>query len=356
MDSSTPDHGGYHLDLTSLEDDRQIVSTGHLPLSSAVRTAVEDAHARYRDVRFGTVPSYYPALAEVDPSRFGITIAAVSGEVFSVGDVTTEFTIMSIAKPFILAYVLEQLGPDVVKRKVGVNATGYPFNSAIPIDVSGNRRSNPMVNAGALAVVSLVPGADSSKKWQTMLDCLSRFAGRRLALDDRVFHSASDSNHQNRALANLLFAQQLLYADPAETVDLYTRQSSLAVTTSDLATMGATLANGGENPATGDQVVSASVCRRVLAIMATAGLYETSGEWLFDVGLPGKSGVGGGIVTVSPGKGCLATFAPPLDDAGNSVRGQLVTRFLSQRLGLDLFSSAPEPTHYDGAQNGMIES
>ncbi len=206
---------------------------------------------------------------------------------------------------------------------------------------------NPMVNAGAIATAALVPGGDVEEKWETLLASLSRFAGRRLALDNDIFTSASESNHRNRALANLLFSLGRLDGDPTEVVDLYTRQSSLSVTTVDLASMGATLANGGVNPMTGDRVVSESTCRRVLAVMATAGLYETSGDWLYEVGLPGKSGVGGGIITVSPGKDGLATFSPPLDAAGNSVRGQLVARFLAQRLGLDLFSSNSETNLYD---------
>lgn len=355
MDAHLQDRGGYQLDLTGADDSQRIVSTGRLPISETVRNAVEDAHARFRDVSDGAIPTYYPALAKVDPNLFGIAIAATSGEVFSVGDVNAPFTIMSIAKPFVLALVLELLGPEHVKRSVGVNATGYPFNSAIPIDHADAGQNNPMVNAGALATTSLVPGANVTEKWHTIEDCLSYFAGRSLKLDESIFASASVSNHRNRAIANLLYAQERLFADPMETVDLYTRQSSLSVTALDLAVMGSTLADGGVNPRIGERVVSAAVCRRVLAVMATAGLYETSGDWLYDVGLPGKSGVGGGIVTVSPGKGSLATFAPPLDAAGNSVRGQLVARFLAQRLGLDLFSSDPNPTHYDSNRKNQIE-
>ncbi|MCO5222958.1 MAG: glutaminase A [Thermomicrobiales bacterium] len=335
--------GGYKLDLsTTGGDDPWVVSTGHLPLSATVRAEVEAAYLRFRDVRLGTVPTYYPALARTDPDLFGVAVTTTGGEVFAVGDGGVPFTIMSIAKPFVLAYVIEAHGPDYVRERVGVDATGYPFNSAIPIDDSGSGLSNPMVNPGALATTSLVSGTSVEDRWNQILDCLSRFSGRSLTIDREIFASASESNHRNRSLANLLFSTGRLYADPAETVDLYTRQSSVSVTTCDLAVMGATLANGGVNPRTGLQVVCPSVCRRVLAVMATAGMYEASGSWLYDVGLPGKSGVGGGIVTISPGKGSLATFAPPLDAAGNSVRGQLVARFLAQHLGLDLFSSDAE--------------
>jgi glutaminase len=171
---------------------------------------------------------------------------------------------------------------------------------------------------------------------------LSRFAGRQLSLDQDVYHSASDTNHVNRSIANLLESRRALSGDPGDAVDLYTLQSSLAVTARDLATMGATLALGGVNPLTGERVVHEETCRHVLAVMTTAGLYETSGDWLYDVGLPGKSGIGGGIITIAPGKGGLATFAPPLDEAGNSVRGQLAARFLSRALGLDIFISRAE--------------
>lgn len=331
----------------SLSEEPDVISTGRLPLGDAVRAGIAEAFTRFRDVRDGVVPSYYPALAEVDPDLFGIAVVSTGGEVFAAGDVYMPFTIMSVAKPFVLALVLEHLGPDEVQKQVGVNATGFPFDSGIPSELHPEHRTNPMVNAGAIATTSLVPGVDLTEKWRAIQTTLSRFAGRDLRLHDEIFASASATNHRNRALANLLVSVGRLSGDPAEAVELYTRQSSLAVTAVDLAVMGATLADGGVNPTTGERVVSAAVCRRVLAVMATAGLYETSGDWLYEVGLPAKSGVGGGIVTVSPGKGGLATYAPPLDAAGNSVRGQLAARYLAQRLGLDLFISQPNPAHYD---------
>lgn len=320
----------------------RFVSTGHLPGPETVRLAIEEAHARYRSVHDGALPTYYPALAEADPRLFGIAVVGTNGSLHAVGDVMAGFTIMSVAKPFVLALVLEQIGPELVRRRVGVNATGYAFNSSIPTELDPSNLTNPMVNAGALATTSLIRGVTCEEKWRSIEGGLSRFAGRSLVIDTETFASASKSNHRNRALANLLVSMDRLYADPIETVELYTRQSCLSVTAIDLAVMGATLADGGVNPMTGERVVGEAVCRRVLAVMATAGLYETSGDWLYEVGLPGKSGVGGGIVTVSPGKGGLATFSPPLDAAGNSVRGQLATRYLAQRLGLDLFSSEPD--------------
>jgi len=338
---SEPDKN--ETESAATDDESPVVSTGHLPSDATTRAALDDAWNRYRTVRDGAVPDYYPALAEVDPDLFGIAVASTSGAIYSTGDVDVPFTIMSVAKPFVLALVLEYAGASAVRARIGTNATGFPFDSGISLEIRQGHLTNSMVNVGAIATTSLVPGNDVEEKWRAIVETLSRFAGRPLAVHEAVFASASRSNHRNRALANMLYSLDRLYGDPAETVELYTRQSSLAVTATDLAIMGATLADGGVNPKTGKRVVSAGVCRRVLAVMATAGMYESSGDWLFEVGLPAKSGVGGGIVTVSPGKGGLATFAPPLDAAGNSVRGQLVARFLAHRLGLNVFTSQPDP-------------
>jgi glutaminase len=198
-----------------------------------------------------------------------------------------------------------------------------------------------MVNPGAMATTSLVPGATIDEKWRFIHQGLSRFAGRELTLNEEVYVSASASNQRNQVIARLLDSYGRFYDDPIEAVDLYTRQCSLDVTATDLAVMAATLADGGVNPITKERVIDHDLCPQVLAVMATAGLYENSGDWLYDVGLPGKSGVGGGIITVVPGKGGLGTFSPRLDRAGNSIRGQLATKFLSTRLGLNIFASLP---------------
>jgi glutaminase len=317
------------------------VSTGSLPPRDRVRALVDQAHERFAGVTSGAVSTVYPALAVVAPELFGVAVADVDGAVHTAGDVDVPFTIMSVAKPFVFALACEALGPDEARRRVGANATGLPFNSLAAVEAGSGGRTNPMVNSGALATAGLVPGRSLDDRWRFLLDGLSAFAGRELTLDAETHRSAVATNHRNRAVAALLHAMGALPADPDETVELYTRQSCVAVTAVDLALMGATLADGGVHPATGRRVVDRAVCRAVLAAMTTAGLYETSGDWLHDVGLPGKSGIGGGIVTVSPGKGGLGTFSPPLDAAGNSVRGQLVAGFLSRSLGLDLFASAP---------------
>jgi glutaminase len=304
---------------------------------------VETAYARFRGERSGRVADYIPALAEADPEAYGLCAASTRGETFAIGDADVPFSIQSVSKPFVFALVCETLGAAEAAERLGVDATGLPFNSVMAVELDADRATNPMVNSGAIAATSLIPGASVQERWERLRAGLSRFAGRALEMDERVYASEAATNLRNAGIAHLLRGYGRLYSDPDEAVDVYTRQCSLLVTARDLAVMGATLAGGGVQPVTREQVVSPDTCRRVLAVMATAGLYERSGSWLYDVGLPGKSGVSGGIVTVSPGKGAVAAWSPPLDAAGNSVRGQLATRFLSERLGLNLFASAPAP-------------
>jgi glutaminase len=317
------------------------VSTGRLPEPGQVQALVEAAHGRFRANDEGANADYYPALARVPRDLFGVCLTGADGAVYAAGDVAHPFTIMSVSKPFVFALVCQARGPEHARELLGMNATGLPFNSLAAVEQGLAGRTNPMVNAGAIAATSLVPGASAEEKWRAIVGGLSRFAGRELAVDGEVYASAAASNQRNQALARLLDSYGRLGFEPAASVDLYTRQCSLQVSARDLAVMAATLADGGVNPVTGERVIDADTCRRTLAAMATAGLYETSGDWLYDIGLPGKSGVGGGIITVAPGKGGMGTFAPPLDAAGNSVRGQLAARFLSERLGLNLFMSRP---------------
>jgi glutaminase len=324
------------------EPNDRYVSTGELPAHDVVRGAVDEAYQRFRTVGDGRTSDVYPALERADPDLFGICVAGVNGRLHSAGDSEVEFPIMSVAKPFTFAVVCETIGHDNAHQRLGVNATGLPFNSLEAIERQRQGRTNPMVNPGAIAATSLIQGYSHDERWESIRRALSRFAGRELALDGEVYESATQTNQRNRAITQLLDSLGALYADPGATLDLYTRQSCLSVTARDLAVMGATLADGGVNPHTGERVVSAATCRYTLTVMATAGLYETTGDWPYQVGLPGKSGIGGGIVTVSPGKGGLGTFSPPLDDAGNSVRGQHVATYLSSRLGLDLFASTDQ--------------
>lgn len=323
------------------------VSTGHLPMPEQVQALINSAHERFASIDEGVNADVYSALAAVPSYLFGICIAGVDGATFTAGDADHPFSIMSVSKPFVFALICQTLGAERARASLGVNSTGQPFNSVMAIELNESRLTNPMVNAGALAATSLVPGTTDEEKWRAIHEWLSRFAGRTLELNDMVYASATATNHRNHGIARLLYSYGRLYFDPVVTTDLYTRQCSLEVTARDLAVMGATLADGGVNPLTGERVIDAAHCQPVLAVMATAGLYEHSGDWLYDIGLPGKSGIGGGIVAIAPGKCGLATFAPPLDAAGNSVRGLKAARFLSEQLGLNMFASRPaEPLHH----------
>lgn len=320
------------------------ISTGDLPTLPDVRRLVTEAYDLYREVGDGAVADYIPVLAQASPDLFGIAVVGPHGRSFEIGDVDVPFSIQSVSKPFVFALVCDTLGYEEARQRLGVNSTGFPFNSLMAIELNTARTMNPLVNAGAIAATSLAPGDTAEEKWEAIRSRLSAFAGRELSVDEEVYASESATNLRNQGIAHLLKSYERLYFDPDEATDVYTRQCSIDVTVHDLAVMGATLSNGGVNPVTGETVIGPGVCRRVLAVMASAGLYELSGDWLYQIGMPGKSGVSGGIVTVSPGKGGLATYSPPLDAAGNSVRGQLATKYLAERLGLNLFASEPAQT------------
>jgi glutaminase len=323
------------------QPDASAVSTGSLPRPLVVQALVREAHEKYRSADDGSVADYIPALARTPRDLFGLCVAGTEGAVYRAGDTAYEFSIQSVAKPFVFALVCQALGGGEARRKVGVNSTGLPFNSVMAVELNESRTMNPMVNAGAIATTSLAPGATAEAKWRFIEEGLSRFAGRQLVLDEEVYRSEAETNQRNQGIARLLDSYGHMFSDPLEATDIYTRQCSLSVTVMDLAIMGATLADGGINPITKERVVDAERCQRVLAVLATAGMYEQSGDWLYEVGLPGKSGVSGGIVTIAPGKAGMGTFAPLLDEAGNSIKGQLATKFLSERLGLNLFASRP---------------
>lgn len=317
------------------------VSTGHLPSADLVRRLTAETHERFRSNQEGKVADYIPALAKTPSHLFGVCVVGVNGAVHAAGDAEHEFSIQSVSKPFVFALVCQAIGEDEARAKLGVNSTGLPFNSVIAIERTGDGSTNPMVNSGAIAATSLAPGATAAAKWDYVRKGLSRFAGRDLSLNREVYESEAATNQRNEGIANMLRAHQRIYFDPIEATDVYTKQCSLNVTAKDLAVMASTLANGGMNPVTRDQIIDPIHCQHVLAVMVTAGLYENSGDWLYETGLPGKSGVAGGMTTVAPGKGGLGTFAPLLDEAGNSVKGQLAARFLSSELGLNLFASSP---------------
>ncbi|MFD8767474.1 glutaminase A [Microbacterium oxydans] len=321
----------------------QEASTGALPGWDRVEEVVRDAHARYADERRGSVADYIPVLAEVDPELFGLAVIEVGGGLHDAGDALHPFSIQSISKMFVYALAIQEHGHERVREIVGVNNTGLAFNSVMALELNDGHPMNPMVNAGAIATTALMPGATPVEQWERMREGLSAFAGRPLSLDGVVYASEAATNDRNRALGRLLRSYGRLAGDPDEVVDVYTRQCALGVTAHDLAVMGATLADGGVNPVTGERIVSADVCRDTLAVVASTGLYERSGDWLFEIGLPAKSGVAGGIVAIAPGKGAVAGFSPRLDEAGNSVRSQMAIGYLSRVLGLNLFASSAVP-------------
>ncbi|HKX45088.1 MAG TPA: glutaminase A [Planctomycetota bacterium] len=306
-----------------------------------VQALLAAAHAKHRGVTDGANADYIPALAKVDSKLFGIALVTVDGQVFEVGDIEARFSIQSISKVFTLARVLQDLGEDAVIDNMGVDATGQVFNSIEAIEQYKGHEMNAFVNPGAIAATSMVRGEDAEDVLARVVAIHSAFAGRELDFDVPVMESELATNQRNQAIAMLMHAYGRIEADPLQACEIYTKQCALSVNARDLAVMGATLANGGKNPLTGEQVVDPRHVKGILAVMATAGLYDDSGKWLFATGLPAKSGVGGGIVAVSPGKFGIAAFSPPLDAAGNSVRAQLAIREISDALGGNPYDVAP---------------
>ncbi|MDT7858339.1 glutaminase A [Rubrivirga sp. S365] len=308
--------------------------------STTLKAAVETAYEHAKPLGGGKNADYIPYLASVPSDLLGVAAVTREGEVHQAGDSQYAFAIESISKVPTLALVMEAIGPEKVRAQIGVDPTGLPFDSVMALELHRGKPVSPLVNAGAIATASLVPGANAEARWKAILDMQSRLAGRQIELSDEVNQSEQTTNFHNRAIAWLLYSAGSCYSDPMEAVDIYTRQCSTLVTAVDLATMGATLAAGGVNPTTGERVVSAEVVPHILAEMMMEGLYTGSGTFAYEVGLPGKSGVGGGVLAVSPGRLALSGFSPPLDGDGNSVRGLAALRSASVSLRLDLFGTA----------------
>jgi len=315
---------------------------------SNVDAAVKAAFAKYQNLQEGKNADYIPALAKVDPKLFGIAIVTPDGKVHTAGDVGTEVSIQSISKVFTMARVIQDQGPDSIVKRIGVDATGMRFNSIISVEVAkkelGGAELNPLVNPGAITATSMVQGNNADEIWNKIIGTYSDFAGRRLQVMQDVYKSESDTNQRNQAIGMLMHAYGYIKENPAQATDLYTRQCSVGVNAKDLAMMAATLAFGGRNPVTGKQAISPENVPHVLAVMATAGLYDDSGKWLYFTGLPAKSGVGGGIIAVSPGNFGIAVVSPPLDDAGNSVRAQKAITDINNTLGGNPYISKPRAT------------
>ena len=315
------------------------ISTLHAQAPADPQKTVDAAYAKFKDLKEGKNADYIPALAKVDPNLFGIALVTTDGKVYTAGDLKTEVSIQSISKVFTMAQVIQEQGLEAVEKRIGVDATGARFNSIIAVEGvrtvvgTGAPEMNPLVNPGAISATSMVTGANADAVWKKIIGTYTDYAGRPLTVLQDVYKSESDSNQRNQAIGALMFAYGYIKTDWKQAVDLYTRQCSVGVNAKDLAMMAATLAAGGKNPVSGKQVLGADKVPGVLAVMATAGLYDDSGKWLYRTGLPGKSGVGGGLIAVSPGKFGIAVVSPPLDDAGNSVRAQKAIADISGALG-----------------------
>jgi glutaminase len=308
------------------------------PNRAAVEAVVREAYDKFKNDPGGKNADYIPYLAKVDSKLFGIAIVTTDNQELTLGDIQYSFSIQSISKVFSQALAMEELGPDKVFEKIGSEPTGRAFNSVFAVADMPSHTGNPYVNAGAISTVSLISGKTADEKWNKILDFYSKCAGEKLLLIDEVYKSEAATNTGNKALSMLLAKYDRIYADPFESVDVYTKQCSVGVNVAQLARMGATLANNGKNPKTGEQVIKAEYVPYILSTMTMAGLYDGSGGWAWHVGLPAKSGVGGGIVAIVPGKGAIAVFAPPLDEAGNSVKAQKVIEYVAGKLDYNLFS------------------
>ena len=315
-------------------------STGAAEFSPAdLQAAVDEAYAKYKDDHTGKNADYIPYLAGVDSNLFAVVIVTTDGKVYSAGDTNYDFSIQSCSKVFTLCQVMEESGPDAVLQKIGVEPTGMPFNSVVALGYYGNKAVNPLVNAGAIAAVSMVKADNAEDRWNKILAYQSKFAGEPLRLIDEVYKSESDTNFRNRGIAWILYNNGNLFCDPPEATDVYTKECSIGVSARELAIMGATLADHGVNPITKERCIESKYVPRVLAVMMMAGFYDESGKWAYRAGLPAKTGVGGGIVAIVPEKMAIVAFAPPLNEAGNSVRATEAIDYIVNKLDVDIFGS-----------------
>ncbi|EMX4267644.1 glutaminase A [Salmonella enterica subsp. enterica serovar Denver] len=298
---------------------------------------IEQAHQKFKSNHDGKVADYIPALATYSPKNFAITIATVDGKIYQVGDVNKPFPMESLSKVFTMALAMEQHGPQVVLDKLGANATGMPFNSGLAVELTKGAPENPLVNAGAMSTVSLIEAKDKTDRWNKILNNLNVWADATLTVNEPVFKSEMETNQHNQALAKLMESYNSFYGNTEEAVEIYTRQCSVDITVEQLAKMGAVLANKGKSPFNGRQLLNEKYVPQVLAEMAIAGLYDGSGKWLYTVGIPAKSGVGGGMVAVVPGEYAITVYSPPLDEAGNSVRAQKTIEYVADATKANIF-------------------
>jgi glutaminase len=310
--------------------------------AAEINAALDEAYNNFVNVKDGKNADYIKELATVDPNIFGIALITTDGQVYTKGDIESKVSIQSVSKVFTMAQVIEEQGHQAVQDKIGVDATGLKFNSIVAVEEHRGKEINPLVNPGAIAASSLIAGSDSAAKWKHIVEVQSAFAGRPLSLNMPVYISEAGDNLRNQAIAHLLFAYGRMYFDPVQATDIYTKQCALNVNAKDLSEMAATLANGGVNPVTHVKVVTPETVQYTLAVMATAGLYDDSGIWFYNSGLPAKSGVGGGLLAVCPGKFGIAVVSPPLDEAGNSVKAQLVIKYVVEKLKANPYLIQPK--------------
>ncbi len=311
---------------------------GTMTMMPSIQQVIDQAYAKFKGDNTGKNADYIPFLANIPSSLFGIAVMTTDGKLYKSGDAGYTFGIESISKAFVLAQAMQTVGPDFIADSIGVGATGMPFNSVIAIELEGYKPVSPIVNAGAMATNSLIKGTSREDQFAKILTYMSDMANRKLTVIDELYKSEAATNQHNRAIAMLLDAYGHMWADPLDACDSYTRQCSIGVTPEDLANMGAVLANGGKHPVTGKLLLKSEYVPKVLAVMGMEGLYEATGVWMYRVGLPSKSGVGGGIVAVVPGKMAIAAFAPPVDAVGNSVRAQKAIEYIATALGANIYS------------------
>lgn len=307
--------------------------------SCNIQNLLQQAFDLYKDNKEGKNASYIPYLASIPSDLCGLAFVSVQGDIYQVCDSHYKYAIESISKIMTLGLALEQKGADEVHTKIGADPTGLPFNSVLALELHDDKPLTPLVNAGAISTVSLIDAKDKEDRWQKILNFQSQLANDDIKLSNEVNESEQHTNTHNKAISLLLESSGRIYSEPMEACDVYTRQCSTLFNCVDLATVGATLANGGFNPISKQQVIQEINIPRILAEMTMEGLYDTSGDWAYDVGLPSKSGVGGGLLSVIPNIGALAAFSPRLDQYGNSVRGQLMLKYIAKQMGWNIFKS-----------------
>lgn len=306
---------------------------------SQIKDAVMQTYAECKDIKGGLNAHYIPYLANVNPDLFGISLTLLDGTVISVGDTDYKFGVESVSKVLTAILILKQYGAEEVLKQIGADATGLPFNSIFAILLENDHPSTPLVNAGAITACSMVrPQGDSWGKWEAIINNFADLCGSRPEVIDELYKSESDTNFQNRSISWLLKDYNRIYDDVAMSLDLYTRQCSIGITAEQLAICASTIANKGKNPVSGVDVFAPELAAKITAMIAAVGFYQHTGDWMYTSGIPAKTGVGGGVMGVMPGLFGVAAFAPPLDDAGNSVKAQAAIKSIMNKLGLGIFS------------------